>query len=164
MPDLGAVLEDVFRREWPALVGAAARITGDLDRAEEIAQDVLVTALDRWPFTGVPDRPGAWLLTAARNRARNVVRDAARAQARERAAARPESVPDETTIHGNVEEQPIGDDRLRLLFTCCHPMLPDEAQVALTLRMVGGLSTAEIARAFVVPVPTMAQRLVRAKR
>src|SRR5690348_10377351 len=116
-------LEEVFRREWPVLVGAAARITGDLGRAEEIAQDVLVAALDRWPFTRVPDRPGAWLLTAARNRARNAVRDAARARAREQAAAIQELPPD---VEGPDDER-IGDDRLRLLFACCHPRLGDEA-------------------------------------
>ncbi|HEV2310737.1 MAG TPA: sigma-70 family RNA polymerase sigma factor [Acidimicrobiia bacterium] len=157
---LDRVLEECFRREWPVLVGAVARITGDLDRAEELVQDVLVTALDRWPFTGVPDRPGAWLLTAARNRARNALRDAARERVRVQAAAEraavarldPRDVP------------PIADDRLRLVFACCHPLLSPEAQVALTLRLVGGLSTRAIARAFLVPEPTVAQRLVRAKR
>jgi RNA polymerase sigma-70 factor, ECF subfamily len=158
--DLARVLEDLFRREWPVLVGAAARITGDLGRGEELAQDVLVTALDRWPFTGVPERPAAWLATAVRNRARNWLRDEARRRARDRAAARPELVePPELD-----DATPIEDDQLRLVFLCCHPLLGEEARVALTLRMVGGLSTAEIARAFLVPLPTMAQRLVRAKR
>src|SRR5690348_9568869 len=123
--DLIALLEELFRREWPSLVGAAARITGDLMRAEEIAQDVLVSALDRWPFTGIPDRPGAWLMTAARNRARNVRRDDARAQARERAAAQPEALD-----HHDEGDGAIGDDRLRLVFACCHPALNEEAQVA----------------------------------
>ena len=155
-----STLAESFRREWPRLVAAAARIVHDLGRAEEIAQDVMVTALDRWPFTGVPERPGAWLLTATRNRARNAVRDGARARARDEAAAQPERVPAAEPD----EPEPIGDDRLRLVFACCHPLLTREAQVALTLRLIGGLSTAEIARAFLVPEPTMAQRLVRAKR
>jgi len=157
--DLDRILEDVFRREWPALVGAAARITGDLARAEEVAQDVLVAALDRWPFAGVPERPAAWLITAVRNRARNRVRDDARARAREVRTAGPE-------VHAvdEVARGPIDDDRLRLILTCCHPVLAVDAQIALTLRMVGGLATPEIARSFLVPTSTMSQRLVRAKR
>jgi RNA polymerase sigma factor (sigma-70 family) len=161
MPDRTAsTLEDTFRREWPRLVAAAARIVGDLGRAEEIAQDVMVIALDRWPFTGVPDRPGAWLLTAARNRARNVARDEARALGRHRLAAISAVAPPEEMDGGG----PIGDDRLGLVFACCHPLLNRDAQVALTLRFVGGLSTPEIARAFLVPEATLAQRVVRAKR
>jgi predicted RNA polymerase sigma factor len=148
MPDRTAsTLEDTFRREWPRLVAAAARIVGDLARAEEIAQDVMVIALDRWPFSGVPDRPGAWLLTAARNRARNVVRDEARALGRDRLAAVSEVAPSEDVDGGG----PIGDDLLGLVFACCHPLLNRDAQVALTLRLVGGLSTPEIARAFLSP-------------
>ena len=161
MPDRTAsTLEDTFRREWPRLVAAAARIVGDLGQAEEIAQDVMVTALDRWPFGGIPDRPGAWLLTAARNRARNVVRDEARAAARNRLAAIAEVAPPADMDGGG----PIGDDRLRLVFACCHPLLKRDAQVALTLRLVGGLSIPEIARAFLVPEATLTQRVVRAKR
>ena len=161
MPDRAAsTLDDVFRREWPLLVAAAARIVGDLGRAEEVAQDVMVTALDRWPFSGVPDRPGAWLLTAARNRARNVVRDEARAGSRNRAAAMAEVTPRQDADG----DTPVGDDRLRLVFACCHPLLNRDAQIALTLRLVGGLSTPEIARAFLVPEATLAQRMVRAKR
>jgi RNA polymerase sigma-70 factor, ECF subfamily len=158
--DVVSTLEGTFRREWPLLVAAAARIVGDLSQAEEIAQDVMVTALDRWPFSGVPDRPGAWLLTATRNRARNVLRDRARAVARERATALPEVAAPE--VDG--DEALIADDRLRLVFVCCHPVLGQDAQVALTLRLLGGLSTREIARAFLVPETTLAQRLVRAKR
>ena len=120
----------------------------------------MVTALDRWPFSGVPDRPGAWLLTAARNRARNVVRDEARAGSRNRAAAMAEVTPRQD-VDGDT---PVGDDRLRLVFACCHPLLNRDAQIALTLRLVGGLSTPEIARAFLVPEATLAQRMVRAKR
>jgi RNA polymerase sigma-70 factor (ECF subfamily) len=164
----GAALAESFRQEWPRLVAAAARIVNDLGRAEEIAQDVMVTALDRWPFTGVPDRPGAWLLTATRNRARNAVRDDARARARDQAAALPERLlapaDDPDTSGPGEESDAIGDDRLRLVFACCHPALSRHAQVALTLRLVGGLSTSQIARAFLVSERTMAQRMVRAKR
>jgi RNA polymerase sigma-70 factor (ECF subfamily) len=156
----GVALEECFQREWPGLVAAAARITGDLDAAEEIVQEVLATALARWPFTGVPERPGAWMLTATRNRARNHLRDEARHRARDQAAA----------ILAAVQPEPpepapaIGDDRLRLVFVCCHPILKVEAQIALTLRLVGGLSTRQIARAFLQSESTIAQRLVRAKR
>jgi len=163
MTGTGSELEQVFRDEWPKLVGAAARILRDLDRAEEVVQDVLVTALDRWPFSGIPDRPGAWLMTAVRNRARNVVRDESRARARERSSVEATAAATEASIDPASDES-IGDDRLRLVFVCCHPVLTGEAQVALTLRMVGGLTTGEIARAFLVPEPTIAQRIVRAKR
>ena len=154
-----SIYEELFRREWPALIGAAARITGDLDRGEEIAQDALVAALTKWPFRGMPDRPGAWLLTVARNRARNWVRDEARARAREEATS-PAGLEDPPAS----DEYAIDDERLRLVFVCCHPVLSQEGRVALTLRLVGGLSTPEIARAFLVPLPTAAQRIVRAKR
>ena len=141
------------------MVGAAARIVGDVDVAEELVQDVLVTALARWPFSGVPDRPGAWLMTATRNRARNRVRDHAREQARLESAA---------VIAAAVDEAPareaIDDDRLRLMFTCCHPVLGTDAQTALTLRLVAGLSTRVIARGLLQPEATVAQRIVRAKR
>jgi RNA polymerase sigma-70 factor (ECF subfamily) len=151
------VLADTFRTEWPRLVAMATRLTGDLQTAEDVVQDVLVTALDRWPLTGVPANPAAWLMTACRNRALNRLRDERRA--RDRAAA---LVP----LLG--EEQPtepaVPDDRLRLVFICCHPVLPRDSAAALTLRLVGGLSTVDIARAWHVPEPTMAQRIARAKR
>jgi RNA polymerase sigma-70 factor (ECF subfamily) len=136
------------------------RVTGDWDLAEECAQDAFTLALERWPRDGVPRTPGAWLTTTARNRAIDRLRRAATGQAKlEEVAVL--SRPDEPT---DGDDSGVGDDRLRLIFTCCHPALSMEAQVALTLRTLVGLNTAEIARAFLVPEPTMAQRLVRAKR
>ena len=136
------------------------RVCGDIDVAEEMVQDAFVEALERWPATGVPPSPAGWIVTTARNRAvdryrRESVRDERHAEA-ERRLARDERSDD-------VEEGPMRDDQLRLIFTCCHPALATSAQVALTLRLLGGLTTAEIARAFLVPEATMAQRLVRAK-
>ena len=160
MADAEDALAQVFREEWPKLIGAAFRIVGDLQAAEDVVQDTLVTALDRWPLQGVPDRPGAWLMTACRNRARNLVRDAGREQQRIESLRRlPQGQP------GPAADQPqIADDRLRLIVMCCHPLLPADAQVALTLRMVAGLTTEEIARAFHLPTTAIAQRIVRAKR
>jgi RNA polymerase sigma-70 factor, ECF subfamily len=153
-------LAATFRDEWPRLVATAMRLVGDLQAAEDVVQDVLVSALDRWPLTGVPDRPAAWLMTACRNRALNVLRDSGRARDRTLAL-----VPLLAGGDGDMpEDRAIEDDRLRLVFVCCHPVLPVDARVALTLRMVGGLSTTEIARAWHVPAATMAQRIVRAKR
>jgi len=153
-------LVSVFRQEWPRLIGAALRIVGDLQSAEDIVQETLLVALDRWPLQGVPDSPGAWLMTACRNRARNVVRDTGRARQR-LASMRP-------AADDRQEPEPdpglIADDRLRLIVMCCHPLLTADAQVALTLRMVAGLTTEEIARAFHLPVAAIAQRIVRAKR
>ncbi len=155
-----AALTAAFRDEWPRLITAALRITRDLQTAEDVAQDALIAALDRWPVQGIPDRPGAWLMTVCRNRARNLVRDAGRAQQR-LASLRP--LLDEPPRPGG-EAPPILDDRLRLIAMCCHPLLPVDAQVALTLRMVAGLTTQEIARGFNVPAALIAQRIVRAKR
>jgi RNA polymerase sigma factor (sigma-70 family) len=151
-------LDAVFRDEWPRLVAATVRIVGDLQTAEDVVQDVLVSALDRWPLTQVPDNPGAWLMTACRNRAVNLVRDSGRAQRR---------IVGLVPLLGSDGEEPapaIPDDRLRLVFICCHPVLAPDARVALTLRMLGGLSTSDIARAWHTPEATMAQRIVRAKR
>jgi RNA polymerase sigma factor (sigma-70 family) len=155
-----AALSSVLREEWPRLIGAAFRILGDLQGAEDVVAETLLTALDRWPLQGVPDRPGAWLMTVCRNRALNVVRDTGRAR-RLMAAMSLAS-----TAHEPPDPDPasIADDRLRLITLCCHPALPADAQVALTLRMIGGLTTEEIARAFHLPVATIAQRIVRAKR
>ena len=157
--DAGAALSACFRDEWPKLVAAAARITGDLSVAEEVVQEAMASALSRWPFSGIPDRPGAWLLTATRNRAINHVRDEARRATQIHAIS----------LLSEQDEEPapglgIIDDRLRLIFTCCHPVLSPEAQAALTLRMVCGLSVREIARAFLQPEATIAQRITRAKR
>ena len=158
-----ARLAEVFRIEHARVVASVLRIVRDIDAAQEIVQEAFEQALDHWPADGIPDRPGAWLLTTARRRALDHLRRTRRAGARVDALAHaalgaahppPEvSDPDE-----------VPDDRLRLIFTCCHPALPADSRVALTLRLVGGLSTTEIARAFLVPEPTVAQRLVRAKR
>jgi len=143
-------------------------MTGDWDLAEECAQDAFALALERWPRDGVPHRPGAWLTTAGRNRALDRLRRATTGAAKLQEVAvlsppnRPADQPGPNGDDG--DDSGVGDDRLRLIFTCCHPALTVEAQVALTLRTLAGLTTSEIARAFLVPEPTMAQRLVRAKR
>ncbi|MEV4510807.1 DUF6596 domain-containing protein [Dactylosporangium sp. NPDC049525] len=147
-------MAEAHRREWARVLAATVRLTRDLDLAEECVQDAYAQALHSWPANGVPARPGAWLTTVARNRALDVLR---RESALRRAL--PLLVTEESTP-GPGED----DDRLRLIFTCCHPALSREAQVALTLRLVCGLSTAEVARAFLVPEPTMAARVTRAKR
>ncbi len=153
-------VDAVFREEWGRVVASLIRTTGDWDLAEECAQDAFTRALQVWERDGVPSRPGAWLTTAARHRAVDVLRrrtnEAAKLQQALLLAPADEPAAAET---GG-----IGDDRLRLIFTCCHPALPLEARVALTLRTLAGLTTAEIARAFLVAEPAMAQRLVRAKR
>jgi RNA polymerase sigma-70 factor (ECF subfamily) len=159
VPDVEDSVARAFREEWGRVVATLIRVTGDWDLAEECAQDAFARALERWPVDGVPDNPGAWLTTTARHRAVDRLRRAASgaAKLKEVAAVAGPSDPER-------DESGIGDDRLRLIFTCCHPALPLEARVALTLRTLAGLSTTEIARAFLVPEPTMAQRLVRAKR
>ena len=144
-----------YEQDWGRVVAALIRSTGDWDLAEECAQDAFTRALERWPADGVPDRPGAWLTTTARNRALDRLRRNAAegAKLRELARAAPEEPADDA----------MTDDRLRLIFTCCHPALPMEARVALTLRTLAGLSTAEIGRAFLVSEKTMGQRVFRAK-
>ena len=145
------------------MVASLARSYGDLDLAEDAAAEAFAVAIERWSVTGVPDNPGAWLLTTARNKALDRLRrDATRA---DRQAAAHELLEARSAATDDLPGTgPVDDDRLRLVFTCCHPALAPEARVALTLRMVAGLTTAEVARAFLVPEPTMAQRLVRAKR
>ena len=162
MPEVDAAVEaavaEAFRQEWGRVVATLIGTTGDWDLAEECAQDAFARALRRWPRDGIPPRPGAWLTTTARNRAIDVLRRRATEAAKLQEAAmlsRPGSA-------GSGRERCQGR-RLRLIFTCCHPALQLEARVALTLRTLAGLTTAEIARAFLVPEPTMAQRLVRAK-
>jgi RNA polymerase sigma-70 factor, ECF subfamily len=151
-----------FRNEWGRIVAALIGRTGDWDLSEECAQEAFAEALRRWPSDGVPDRPGAWLTTVAKNRAIDRLRRARRgAELREQAASEADEI--ETMNAPETDESGIEDDRLRLIFTCCHPALPLEGRVALTLRTLAGLTTAEIARAFLVPEPTMAKRLVRAK-
>ncbi|WP_171060135.1 RNA polymerase sigma factor [Streptomyces montanus] len=161
--DVEAAVAAAFRDEWGQVVATLIRVTGDWDLAEECAQDAFAQALDRWRRDGVPRRPGAWLTTTARNRALDVLRrEAVGAQKLREAAvlARDEGPYDPD----HEDDSGLRDDRLRLIFTCCHPALPIEARVALTLRTLAGLTTPEIARAFLVPEATMAQRLVRAKR
>jgi RNA polymerase sigma-70 factor, ECF subfamily len=155
-----AALTATFREEWPRLVAAALRITGDLQMAEDAAQDSFLAALDKWALAGVPERPGAWLMTVCRNRARNAVRDAGRA-GRKAQSLRP-LLAGRSSGEGGLPW--IADDRLRLIAMCCHALLSTNAQVALTLRMVAGLTTEEIARGFHTPIPTIAQRIARAKR
>jgi RNA polymerase sigma-70 factor (ECF subfamily) len=157
-----------FRDSWGQIVATLIGATGDWDLAEESAQDAFTAALQSWSRHGIPERPGAWLTSAARNRATDVLRRRAVGVAKLREVAVTERDKDvEPAGPGDVDQAAVSgvsDDRLRLIFTCCHPALPLDAQVALTLRTLAGLSTAEIARAFLVPEPTMAQRLVRAKR
>ncbi|WP_433225258.1 RNA polymerase sigma factor [Actinomadura formosensis] len=153
-----------FRAEWGQVVATLIRLTGDWDLAEECAQDAFTAALERWPRDGVPSRPGAWLTTVARNRALDRVRRDA-AGARKLARIAPPEDPAEPGEAGEAGEPGgFGDDRLRLMFTCCHPALPLEARVALTLRTLAGLTTGEIARAFLVGQEAMSKRLTRAKR
>ena len=152
-------IERVFRQEYGRAVAVLARYFGDIDVAEEAVQDAFTVALERWPSTGSPPSPAGWIITTARNRAIDRFR---------REASRDERHAQAAVLHSSGEtldesEGVVDDDRLRLIFTCCHPALATAAQVALTLRLLGGLTTAEIARAFLVPEPTMAQRLVRAK-
>ena len=160
-------LDTLWRMESPRLLARIARITGSLDMAEELAQDVLLGALERWPRDGLPDKPAAWLMTAAKHRAIDHIRQ------RQLHARKRDEFGIELELHGadmqgddaqRLADDDIGDDLLRLLFVACHPVLPMESRVALTLRLLGGLSTAEIARAFLQAEPTVAQRIVRAKR
>ncbi|MGP4046607.1 RNA polymerase sigma factor [Streptomyces sp. 2A115] len=163
MNDVEAAVAAAFREEWGQVVATLIRVTGDWDLAEECAQDAFAQALDRWRRDGVPRRPGAWLTTTARNRALDMLRREAvgAAKLREVAVLARNEGPYDPDYE---EDSGVQDDRLRLIFTCCHPALPIEARVALTLRTLAGLTTPEIARAFLVPEATMAQRLVRAKR
>src|SRR5271170_3678523 len=141
--DLHRTIDAVWRIESARIIGALARRVRDVGLAEELAQDALVAALETWPEAGVPDNPGAWLMATAKNRALDRWRQEA--------------------LHARKHEE-LGADLLRLVFTACHPVLSTDARVALTLRLLGGLTTDEIARAFLVPEPTIAQRIVRAKR
>ncbi|HEX3815340.1 MAG TPA: RNA polymerase sigma factor [Mycobacteriales bacterium] len=158
--DVEAAVAAAFRDEWGRVVATLIRTTGDWDLAEECAQDALTSALEHWQRDGIPRRPGAWLTTTARNRAIDRLRrDAVGATKLQEVAALTDQSPPEP----RQDDSGVADDRLRLIFTCCHPALPMEARVALTLRTLVGLTTPEIARAFLVPEPTMAQRIVRAK-
>ena len=164
--DAHRAIEAIFRIESPRLIAGLARLVGDVGVAEELAQEALVTALERWPGSGVPDNPGAWLMTTAKNRAlddlrRRKLHGQKRGEIGYEIEAHHEaSVPD---LDAALDDD-VGDDLLRLVFTACHPLLSTEARVALTLRLLGGLTTEEIARAFLSSEPTIAQRIVRAKR
>lgn len=159
MVDVETAVAEAFREEWGQVVATLIRITGDWDLAEECAQEAFALALRTWPRDGVPKRPGAWLTTTARNRATDRLRRETLGAAKLREAGLMH-VPEDPDL----DDSGVPDDRLRLIFTCCHPALATEAQVALALRTLAGLSTAEIARAFLVPEATMSQRLVRVKR
>ncbi|MDX6688681.1 MAG: hypothetical protein QOG15_138 [Solirubrobacteraceae bacterium] len=165
--DVQRTIDAVWRIESARLIAGLARIVRDVGLAEDLAQDALVVALERWPESGVPDNPGAWLMATARNRGIDVLRRGERLERKQQELARDIEVglgetgpPD---IDAALDDQ-IGDDLLRLVFICCHPVLSTDARIALTLRLLGGLSTDEIARAFLVPEATVAQRIVRAKR
>ena len=148
-----------FRHEYGRCVATLVRFLGDIDLAEEAVQDAFTVALERWPRSGLPPNPGAWITTTARNRGIDQLRRESSRRDRHAQAA---------VLYGGREPAPetgpVSDDRLRLIFTCCHPALARTAQIALTLRLLGGLETPQIARAFLVPEPTMAQRIVRAKK
>ena len=159
MSEASEVVDSVFRRESGRAVATLIRVLGDFDLAEEAVQEAFAIALERWPVDGVPESPGAWITTTARNRAIDRLRRAQRGREKTEDATR---VHDLEALGDDMHEIP--DDRLRLIFTCCHPALPMDARVALTLRTVGGLSTREIARAFIVSEPAIQQRLVRAKK
>jgi RNA polymerase sigma-70 factor (ECF subfamily) len=156
----------VWRIESPRLIAGLARIVRDVGLAEDLAQDALVAALERWPETGVPANPGAWLMATAKHRAIDQLRRSTLLQRKHEELGREVEVRQERTVTelDAALDDDIGDDLLRLVFTACHPVLSTEARVALTLRLLGGLTTDEIARAFLVPEPTIAQRIVRAKR
>jgi RNA polymerase sigma factor (sigma-70 family) len=160
-----SAIDAVWRIESPRLIAGLARMTGDVGRAEDLAQDALVAALERWPEQGVPDNPGAWLMATAKHRAIDAMRRDANLRRKQEEIGRDLEVQQMTPpdLEAAMDDQ-IGDDLLTLIFTTCHPVLSAEARVALTLRMLGGLTTEEIARAHLVPEKTLAQRIVRAKR
>jgi RNA polymerase sigma-70 factor, ECF subfamily len=150
-------IEEIFRAEHGRILATLIRLLGDFDVAEEALQEAFATALEQWPATSTPTNPASWLVSTARHKAID------RLRRRARLAQKQEEIARHIELSAEEEDAPVPEDRLRLIFTCCHPALATEAQVALTLRTLGGLSTEEIARAFLVPAPTMAQRLVRAK-
>ncbi|AKC86513.1 RNA polymerase sigma factor [Pseudoxanthomonas suwonensis] len=164
--DIHRTIDAVWRMESARVIAGLVRIVRDVGLAEELAQDALVAALEKWPETGVPDNPGAWLMTTARNRAIDRLRHLKlREQKHVQVAYELEQLQEEAERRDDhLLDDPVGDDLLRLMFIACHPVLPPESRVALTLRLLGGLETGEIARAFLASEPTVAQRIVRAKR
>jgi RNA polymerase sigma factor (sigma-70 family) len=164
--DTHRAIDAVWRIESARLIAGLARMVRDVGLAEDLAQDALVAALERWPESGVPENPGAWLMATAKRRAIDLLRKRTLHERKEGQIAHEIEAQLDAAVPDLDEaiDDPIGDDLLRLVFTCCHPVLTMEARVALTLRMLGGLTTEEIARAFLVPVSTVAQRIVRAKR
>lgn len=168
--DTRRTIETVWRMEAAKVIAVIARLTNDVGLAEECAEDALVAALEHWPERGIPEKPAAWLITTAKHRAldelrRNPLLERKHRQLAQELAARHESLQDDfqEAIDTALDDD-IGDNLLRLIFTACHPLLSPEARVALTLRLLGGLTTHEIARAFLAAEPTIAQRIVRAKR
>ncbi|MGE0238965.1 MAG: RNA polymerase sigma factor [Parvibaculaceae bacterium] len=159
-------IDAVWRIEQAKLIASLARFTRDLSQAEELAQDALLLALEQWPKTGIPDKPGAWLMTTARNRAIDRARKAKLAEGKHAEIGRERDAEQETALAALEEalDDPVGDDLLRLIFVSCHPVLPTDARTALTLRLISGLTTEEIAKGFLLAEPTIAQRIVRAKR
>ncbi|HSB10602.1 MAG TPA: RNA polymerase sigma factor [Blastocatellia bacterium] len=162
LPEANAAVESVYRSDWGRIVATLIRLVGDFDVAEESAQEAFAVAVDQWRVDGIPEFPRAWLIQTARHKAIDRIRRRTRFEEKIESYAASGLIP--TIEEPNYDTDDIPDDRLRLIFTCCHPALALEAQVALTLRTLGGLETEEIARAFLVPTATMAQRLVRAKR
>ncbi len=165
-PEIHRTLDAVWRMESAKIIGALTRILRDVGRAEELAQDALVLALEKWPQSGVPDNPGAWLMAAAKHRAIDHLRRGRMLERKHEEIARELEEAQESSAAGieAAADDHVGDDLLRLIFISCHPLLSPEARVALTLRLLGGLTTDEIARAFLVQETTIAQRIVRAKR
>jgi RNA polymerase sigma factor (sigma-70 family) len=164
--DAHRAIDAVWRIESPRLIAVLARMVRDVGLAEDLAQDALLAALERWPRSGVPDNPGAWLMATAKNRAIDLLRRSQTLERKQEELARDLERQDEAAapdLDAELDDE-VGDDLLRLIFTACHPVLSTEARIALTLRLLGGLTTAEIARAFLVAETTVAQRIVRAKR
>ncbi len=155
-------IERVFREAYVRAVATLVRYFGDIALAEDAVQDAFLTASDQWPSAGIPPNPAGWIVTTARNRAVDLIRRSARGSELERRAVRESPVPEANAMYVDAQTSPV-DDRLRLIFTCCHPALRTEDQVALTLRLLGGLDVSEVARSFLVTEPAMAKRLVRAK-
>jgi RNA polymerase sigma factor (sigma-70 family) len=163
-PQVQSTVEAVWRMESAKIVAKLARMLHDVGIAEELAQDSLVTALEQWPVSGIPDNPGAWLMTTAKNRALDRLRRFKLVQRKHETIANEAELFEPAAGAPDHDEEAVGDDLLRLIFIACHPVLSTDARVALTLRLLGGLNTTEIARAFLAPEPTIGQRIVRAKR